>query len=217
MKLIEDLGLIFPTNNSKQKRHYGIFECPICKEPVRTAVRHVKTGASTKCKSCSITLIKTTHGQRDTRLYNIWKDIVRRCSENPKRKTHKEYFLKGITICNEWKEDFVNFYEWSINNGYENTLTIDRENNNGNYEPENCRWVTKNIQARNTRKLMSTNKSGYRGVSYSSKRKLYIAQITVNKKVIYLGSFARKLDGAKAYDNYVLLNSLEHTINGVTQ
>ena len=61
---------------------------------------------------------------------------------------------KGITICNEWKNDFKVFYDWAINNGYEDNLSIDRIDVNGNYEPNNCRWVDKKTQTRNT----TTNK-----------------------------------------------------------
>lgn len=58
---------------------------------------------------------------------------------------------RGITICDEWKDNFEAFYEWSMQNGYENTLTIDRIDPNGNYEPSNCRWTTYAIQNINRR------------------------------------------------------------------
>ena len=86
---------------------------------------------------------------------------------------------------------------------------------NGNYEKENCRWANKSTQQRNTRKLISTNKSGYRGVTWHKAKKKWNAQIKVNYKRIHLGSFLTALDGAKAYDKYVIDNNLEHTINGV--
>ena len=71
---------------------------------------------------------------------------------NPKHKNYLNYNGKGISICDEWKNDFELFYDWSISNGYKKGLSIDRVNNNGNYEPKNCRWVTKREQMWNTSK-----------------------------------------------------------------
>ena len=65
---------------------------------------------------------------------------------------YKYYGGRGIRICDDWKYDFVNFYNWSISNGYKDNLSIDRINVNGNYEPNNCRWATNLEQALNKRK-----------------------------------------------------------------
>jgi hypothetical protein len=84
-----------------------------------------------------------------TRIYNIWKNMLYRGNPNCKIiNLHKYYTDKNIIVCNEWK-DFINFYNWSMENGYENNLTIDRINNNSNYEPDNCRWTTVKEQNRN--------------------------------------------------------------------
>ena len=83
----------------------------------------------------------------DKRLRHIWNGIKHRCF-NPKNKAYNDYGAKGITICKEWLI-YDNFKEWSLNNGYTDNLSIDRINNDGNYEPNNCRWTDKYTQARN--------------------------------------------------------------------
>jgi hypothetical protein len=89
-----------------------------------------------------------------------------RCN-NPKAKRHKFYYDKGITVCDEWENDFINFYNWAMKNGYRDDLTIDRINNNGNYEPNNCRWATITEQNNN----QSNNiKIEYKGNNYTLKQ-----------------------------------------------
>jgi hypothetical protein len=89
----------------------------------------------------------TIHNGAGTRLHHIWKSMKQRC-ENPNCASYKSYGLTGITLCPQWK-NFAIFQKWSIENGYNSSLTIDRINNKGNYEPDNCRWATFKQQSRN--------------------------------------------------------------------
>lgn len=92
-------------------------------------------------------MFKETHGERKTRLYRIWWSIIGRC----KYKSHtsyKWYGAKGIKVCEEWKT-YENFSKWAKSHGYDDTLTIDRLNSDGDYEPNNCRWVDEKTQANN--------------------------------------------------------------------
>ena len=87
------------------------------------------------------------HGLYESRLYNIWKHMKSRCN-NPKDAKYHNYGGRGVEVCKEWN-DFIPFYEWAILNGYQDDLEIDRINNDGNYCPSNCRWVTRKVQCNN--------------------------------------------------------------------
>ena len=95
--------------------------------------------------------LKHSNAKRNgsTRLYRIWCGIKTRCT-NKNHKDYKCYGGRGITLCQEWLE-FLPFKQWSEENGYNNKLSIDRINNNGNYEPSNCRWIPHKEQMYNTR------------------------------------------------------------------
>ena len=89
----------------------------------------------------------TTHGLRNTKLYAVWDSMIRRC-ENKNNQRYHCYGDRGISVCGEWHK-FENFYNWAMSNGYENGLTLDRKNNDGNYCPENCRWIDNLTQQNN--------------------------------------------------------------------
>ena len=93
-------------------------------------------------------MAKTIHGMCSTRLYQIWNAMKQRCS-NPNAISYKYYGAKGIVVCPEW-QNFTEFYSWAVSHGYDDNLTIDRKNSNGNYEPSNCRWTTNKEQQNNT-------------------------------------------------------------------
>lgn len=89
----------------------------------------------------------TKHGKYGTRIHYIWASMVQRCCDSSNT-SYKRYGAIGIRVCEEWK-DFNKFYEWAMQNGYSDDLSIDRINNKDGYYPQNCRWVTAKVQANN--------------------------------------------------------------------
>lgn len=212
--LIKDLGMMFATETSKRKEHFGLYKCNCSKEFI-TRTSSVKNGSSTSCGCVKIAISKecnTTHGLCKHPLYITLKNIIQRTT-NTNNNHFSSYGGRGITICDEWKNDFMSFYNWALSHGWKKGLSIDRIDVNGNYEPSNCRFTTREVQQRNTRVLMVTNSSGYRGVYWHKRAKKWVARISISGKRIYLGLFNTALEGGKAYDNYVIANNLEHTKN----
>ena len=210
--LIEDLGMIFATENSKNKIRFGLYKCGFCGTKFKANTNSVKNGNTKSCgcynkRRVSETL--KTHGLIGTRLYRIWINIKTR-TLNPKTRQFNDYGGRGITICDEWKNDFMPFYNWAMSKGYEENkgLSIDRIDNDGNYCPENCRWTTRIVQGRNQR-VYKNNTSGYKGVRFIKDRNKYGSYINVNKKGVFLGYFKTAVEGAIAYNNYIIENNLE--------
>lgn len=112
-------------------------------------------------KSCGC--LKVKHGKsHKERLYQTWKNMRQRCN-NPNRPDYPRYGGRGIKVCEEWDE-YINFRNWAMSNGYDDSLTIDRKDSNGNYEPSNCRWADDFTQANNVR---SNHIIEYKGIQYT--------------------------------------------------
>ena len=208
--LVKDLGMIYATENSKYKQRFGIYECPQCGKHSRKCTYDVKR-AGDLCRSCA----NSTHRSTNSLLYRIWQGMKRRCFDKG-NKGYKNYGGRGITVS----IDFLDFFTYKdyvegLCDAYKKNYTIDRIDNNGNYERGNLRWASKSTQMRNTRVLYSNNSSGYRGVSFCKSKNKYRVQIRNNGRKIHLGTFKTAIEGAKAYDRYVIANKLEHNINGV--
>lgn len=117
----------------------------------------IVVGASLKngsTKSCGCYELETkqgrnaTHGLRKHDLYKTWLNIKSRCY-NSNNSHYKYYGKKGIGMCDDWKNNFKSFYDWAINNGWKRGLSIERVDNNKQYEPKNCKWIDMSKQSQN--------------------------------------------------------------------
>lgn len=132
--------------------------------------------------------INYKHGKAHTRLYNIYNNMKSRCY-NKNNKRYKNYGRRGIIICDEWlnkESGFLNFYNWAMQNGYKDDLTIDRIDVNGNYEPNNCRWATAKEQMNNTTR---NHYLIYKGQKYTMAQlsKIFKIKYDIFKKIIKRG------------------------------
>jgi len=161
------------------------------------------------------------YSQRNTknRLYSIWVEFRRRCN-NPRQESYKE---KNLTYNPAWNE-YTEFMNWALCNGYSDELSLERRDNSIGYEPSNCHWATKQEQQYNRDKLDNPNlKSKYIGVSEvkPSKRmtgilkKPWRARVSRMKKEIYCECFATEIEAARGRDKYCLDNSINVVLNFV--
>ncbi|MBK5202164.1 MAG: hypothetical protein JJE45_00380 [Prolixibacteraceae bacterium] len=215
MKMIEDLGLQYPCEKSKVKKHLGIFECPLCKQPFRASIYAIKHGHTKACRCSSFGTPK--HRMWRHPLYKRWSMMKGRCF-NPNSPSYKDYGSRGISVCKEWNEDFINFYEWAKKEGYTEgqKYELNRRDNDKGYNPENCEFTTHSINNQNTRLIQNNNTSGFRGVFYHKRKKdakKWMSQIGFNGKFYYLGYFEFPEQAAQAYNNFIITHKTNHPLN----
>ena len=170
------------SHTGKDRHSYWICKCD-CGNEVAVSSNALKRGGVRSCGCLqreSIIARDLKHGKCHTRIYRIWSCMKTRCY-NPNFRYYGRYGGRGIKICDDWIGDsgFQNFYDWAISHGYGENLEIDRINNDGSYEPLNCRWATRTEQANNTH--------GNHIVSYMGK------EYTISQLSLKLGISSRLL------------------------
>ena len=151
-KKVNSLNIISYYTKEKDRQKYFICKCD-CGKCLDVRVANIVNNSQ---KSCGCYKYNFKNGYSHSRLYPIWKELNARCY-NPKNKRYKVYGEKNIKVCDEWKNDFMTFRKWAYENGYDENAprgvcTLDRIDNDGDYKPSNCRWVSYSRQQRNTNK-----------------------------------------------------------------
>lgn len=145
------LVAVEPTQQMKHGVTVWKFQCDCGNSvfiPLSRAGRH--TSSCGCLRNDTVRQLRIKHGESQTRLYSIWKGMNKRCS-NPATKSYEVYGGRGISVCDEWKQDYNAFREWALSHGYDEKLTLDRINNDLGYSPNNCKWATKAEQSQNRR------------------------------------------------------------------
>lgn len=202
---------------------YYICKCDCGNENIQilgTALRR-KDKPTLNCKECGIKK-KEKYGTkvRGTKLYRAWDHMKYRCC-NENCKNYNEYGGRGIIICNEWlgEDGFTNFMKWSLENGFDQNKSIDRINNDGNYEPSNCRWTDMKTQANNK----SINKIiEYNGISKTMSKwaeEYGVPYGTFVKRINYGWNIERALNEevTQSRKKKIDINGEEHTYEDISK
>lgn len=206
MKLISQLE---KRKSGSQWKRYAVYECSECKVHFEARCETVEQRNQERCNKCASKYRAKKHGMSYTRLNNIYAGMIQRCT-NEANAAFLKYGGRGLLVCQEWENSSSSFFEWALANGYDDSCSIDRIDNDKGYNPENCRWTTRVVQSQNTRPIMSTNKSGYRGVSMNKASGKWVSQISVESKKIHLGYYDTAEEASEAFIAYVKENNLEH-------
>ncbi|MFA6916964.1 MAG: hypothetical protein WC222_11245 [Parachlamydiales bacterium] len=211
-------NIIFLNEVSKKRKNYtrALFKCH-CGKVFESDISPIKSLNTKSCGCLNTSDVRskreTTHGYYGHTVYRKWISMKERCYRVKAFNYHK-YGGRGIQVCEEWKDDFLSYYNYVINlDGYnedllkQNKLSIDRKDNNGNYEPGNLRITDWHMQSVNQR-IQNNNTSGNAGVSFDKHLRKWISRITVYNKRIYLGVFEKKQDAINKRLKYIKDNNL---------
>lgn len=151
-KFIEMSGRAFGGWSVRSYAGKGLWVCHCrCGAERLVSGKSLRRGGSKQCRECMQSAgLRRSHGGCGSRLYMIWAGMKARCL-NKRHANYGHYGARGISVCDEWASDFAVFRDWAFTNGYGDTLTIDRKDNDLGYFPENCRWVTRAQQNQNRR------------------------------------------------------------------
>jgi len=186
------LTVIEYAGSSKAKKRRWLCSCE-CGGTSIVTTGDLNTGNVRSC-GCLLKVANITHGMSRTKIHGRWLGMRTRC-HNKKSMYYNNYGGRGIFVCSEWRHDFSAFYEWFISNGGDESLEIDRINNNLGYSPENCRLVTRAVNNNNRRERSSA--SGVQGVRERPNGR-WQAYKYVDGTQVHIGTFSNKEEAIKA-------------------
>lgn len=146
----EIISLPYEKLSTNQCHNYICYLCRCECGTVKSVYKYNLDKNSSLSCGCLHKEVVTFHGQWKTKLYHVWSSMKSRCL-NKNKSGFKDYGNRGICVCEEWNKNFMSFYNWSKANGYKEKLHLDRINNDGDYEPNNCRWADNKTNAQNKR------------------------------------------------------------------
>ena len=152
-----------------------------CGTEINVAVRGLKNGKSKSC-GCLNRDIVTKHGISMERIYNVYRSMLQRCNDS-NHWLYPRYGGRGITVCDEWNGNPLVFKKWAINNGYNETLTLDRIDNNKGYSPDNCRFVTKKENMNNKSNTVFLTINGEKIALMDAAKKYNIDHTVLSQRV----------------------------------
>lgn len=183
--------------DSRRNFYSYYYECKCdCGKTGKFKEDALKSGNTKSCGCLNHDMLvkrNTTHNLSHTKLYKIYHGIKKRCY-NPKDSHYEYYGGKGIIMCKEWLADFRNFYDWAINNGYKESLSIERLDIYGNYTPENCTWIPRCAQSRNTSRNVFYEYKGKRKILPDWAREYGLPFTCVRKRLVRGWSLERALN-----------------------
>lgn len=207
-----NIEIIGELERSSSKQRVVAFKCQ-CGNESKTLLLNIVSGNTKSCgclRKKLVSIKRKTHGLSKTSIYRIFHGMKNRCF-NKNNNAYKDYGGRGISVCKEWLDDFRKFYKFCLENGWKAELEIDRIDNDGWYSPENCRFVTSEINQKNKRLLLKSNTSGYRGVSRVGKH--WKVTVSFNGKSHQKRGFKTPEDAAKYRDEFCIINKIDTPLN----
>lgn len=206
-------GRLIVNSRATNNNHGGIRWNCICRCGNHCVIEgsSLRSGATKAC-GCLRKEMRTTHGLSKLPLYSIWQAMVTRCS-NTSGPGAVNYSLRGISVCEEWRSQPHAFMAWALKNGYAKGLQLDRRENDGNYCPDNCRFVTREINGLNQRLIMASNKSGYCGVFKLSDTSYRATVFAKDYPLLRRGRFTTAIAAAIARDIHCIRYEIPTPLN----
>ena len=194
-----------------QSKKYCNAICNVCRNEYKAIFNNLKRTNRTVCNGCKGKALPNYIGSKNRPLYATWCLIKRRVDNTNVQKQGNDSYYNGVNLCNEWK-DFLVFEKWMLDNGWKNGLSIDRIDNDGDYEPSNCRIANHSLQMAN-QGLKKSNSTGYIGIGLSGRdNQPYCTRVAYEGKIYTQKRFATIKEALEHRNDVIKINNLPHKI-----